>query len=188
MKKFKGIIKLFIFLCILAVCLFTAHNILKRKDSYVKMQDFFEQKQDFDVLYLGNSHVVNSILPMQLWKDYGIISYNIANGSERMAVSYHNLILALKYTKPKLIVIDTYLLDQKVKVDKDTFVHTAFDAYPLSYEKFTAVHDLYKNKKATGKELAFLFNFARYHSRWYELTSNDFKPIKNVQKGASARC
>ena len=103
-----GIVKLISFLIILFVCFNAINNITKRKPLYKKMADFFKQEEDFDVLFFGSSHVKDGIFPMELWNSYGIISYNMAKAGEVLPVSYYNIRLALKYHKPKLIVIDAF--------------------------------------------------------------------------------
>ena len=83
---------------------------MKWKNGYEKSSDFFEQKEDFDVLFMGSSHMMNAVFPMDLWNDYGFVSYNMANGGEQTGGTYYNMLLALKHTKPKLIVLDTFTL------------------------------------------------------------------------------
>jgi len=111
MKELMGkIIRVVTFLIILFLCFQVVNNITKRKDSYVKTADFFSQEENFDVLFFGSSHMTNGIFPMELWKNYGIISYNLGNHSEKIKVTYNNILLALEYTNPKLIVLDTHRL------------------------------------------------------------------------------
>ena len=64
------------FVLIVAV-LAWATFVLERKKSYHKLSPFFREEQDYDVLFLGNSHMINGVLPMQLWDEYGITSYNL---------------------------------------------------------------------------------------------------------------
>ena len=63
--------------------------------------DFYQQEQDFDVLFLGTSHVLNAVYPMELWRDYGIVSYNMANHSENICT------LKLKIDKTRSIIISS---------------------------------------------------------------------------------
>lgn len=115
-RKLTKFIKVILFLIILLSCILIINNVLKWKDGYEKSRDFFEQTEDFDVLFMGSSHMMNAVFPMDLWKDFGIVSYNIANGGEQTGSTYYNMLLALKYTRPKLIVLDTYTLFEERKV------------------------------------------------------------------------
>ena len=186
-KRIYGILKLIAFLIIFAICLQTIRNILIRKDNYRTTYDFFSQKENFDVLFFGNSHVINGIYPMELWNKYGIVSFNLANHSERMILTYYNMQLALKNTKPKLIVVDIYLLDDK-RYYKKEYIHTTLDCYPVSYIKYLAVNDMFEGKNLLNNEFEYLFPFSMYHARWNELKKEDFlKNNKKLEKGAETR-
>lgn len=69
-KTTCAITKATVFILILFTCFLGINNIVKRKNAYTKTSDFFSQKQDFNVLFFGTSHVLNAVFPMQLWKDY----------------------------------------------------------------------------------------------------------------------
>lgn len=186
-KKSYAIIKLIVFLVILLTCLVMIHNITKRKYAYQKTEDFFSQEEDFDVLFFGSSHMVNGMLPMQLWKDYGIVSYNMGNHSEYMESTYYNMLLALEETHPKLIVVDTFNMYRYEEIDNSGSFHKTLDAYPLSYKKFLVVKELFKGKDLLSNEMEYLFNFSMYHARWSELVEEDFKNSNTYEKGAESK-
>lgn len=187
-KRIKLIIELTVFMLILFTCFFGVNNVVKRKNSYTKTADFFSQKQDFDVLFFGTSHVLNGVFPMQLWNDYGINSFNFGNHAEIMSVSYYNILLACEQTNPKLIVIDTYsIIDNKKTNLKKSYAHNMLDIYPLSYTKFVAVNDIFPDEDILDRNFEFLFNFSMYHTRWNELKEDDFKNNRNYEKGAESR-
>lgn len=123
---------------------------------------------------------------MELWNDYGIVSYNLGNYSERIVTTYYNMLLALKYTEPKLVVIDACLASstEKIRNDKKEHLYNMLDSYPISYTKYEAIKDLFNNENVLDNEINFLFNFSLYHSRWNELTKEDFINDNNKAKGA----
>ena len=157
-------------------------DIFERKYSYSKYYDFYQQKQDFDVLFLGTSHVLNAVYPMELWRDHGIISYNLANHSENICTNYWQLRNALDHTKPKAVVIDLYAVDGDGKVN-DRYLHNFTDEVPFSLTKIKLVQDLLEPEKRPE----YLFNFSLYHSRWEELGLEDLKPSTGLEKGAELR-
>lgn len=186
-RRFYGMLKLVVFLLILFICLNILNNITKRKYAYQKTADFFSQQEDFNVLLFGSSHMMNSIFPMKLWNDYGIVSYNMGNYSETMATSYYNMLLALKETKPKLIVIDAYgCCYENNKVHDEKLVRNMFETYYASYTKYYAIKDLFEGKDILIKEIEYLFDFPMYHTRWNEIKKNDFIYDKKYEKGASS--
>lgn len=171
--------------CFMALFVFIlgrTSDVLERKYSYTKYYDFYHQKQDFDVLFLGTSHVLNAVYPMELWRDYGIVSYNMANHSENICTNYWQLRNALAYTDPKVVVIDLYAVDGDGKVNEQ-YLHNLTDAMPLSATKIEMVNDLLE----PGKRAEYLFNFSLYHSRWEELGTEDIRPDTGLEKGAELR-
>ena len=192
-KHFYAVLKLTIFLLVLSLCLYLINNVVKRKENYIYNKDFFSQKEEFDVLFFGNSHMKDGIFPMELYRDYGIVSYNLAQDSLTPVESYYNMLLALKEKKPKLIVIDAYRILLETKSSKEdtgeikAILHKAYDSYPMSFIKHEAIKDILGEEKLLENEIEFVFNFALYHSRWSELTKEDFDLERNYQNGAYSR-
>lgn len=168
-------------LVLVCMSLLTASNILKVKDSDIKYESFYEKKEDFDVLFYGSSIVHYGILPMELWKEYGITSYNMGNNSERLYMTYHTLKNSLDYASPEMIVVDLGGLGWAgQKVDGTLKDHGFLDSVPLSYNKIKSVYELFDE----GRRLEFLLPSVVYHSRWEELSENDFAVPKSYTYGA----
>lgn len=170
------------FCVLLAAVLGVTQRLFERKYSYTKYYDFYQQEQDFDVLFLGTSHVLNAVYPMELWRDYGIVSYNMANHSENICTNYWQLKNALQYTKPKVVVIDLYAVDGDSKVN-EKYLHNFLDEVPFSPLKIEMVCDLLEPEK----RMEYLFNLSLYHSRWEELGGEDLNPPRGLEKGAEFR-
>lgn len=199
-RKLWRIISCVLTLCLLAVSLNFLANLMERKDSIEKYQPFFEQETDFDVLFMGTSHVINGVFPMELWNDYGIISYNFGNHGTSIPTIYWFLENALDYTNPKLVVIDCLRIEGSSKISDTGFIHTSMDCFPLSTTKIAAAMDLTdsnillealgKGSKSTTRRktpISLLWKFSLYHSRWTELTAQDFIPNITKEKGADSR-
>lgn len=176
-------------------------DLAERKSSDFKYHPFFEQEEDFDILFLGTSHVINGIFPMELWKDYGLVSYNFGGHGNAVATSYWVMKNALNHTTPKLVVVDCLGIgyDAKTSGAFDQ-VHLSFDAFPFSITKCFAVYDLLndsvmkKNEEAGAvsdtaqrTELSLLWDYSVYHSRWNELSFEDFQRASSREKGAESR-
>lgn len=183
MQHFKRISCSICFILLLVTVLTLLGSIVERKYSYEKYADFYEEEQQFDVLFLGTSHQLNAILPMELWNDYGIVSYNLANYSEPIRTNYWQLINAIKQNgKPKVVVIDLYAVDNGSKINTSS-LHNFLDSVPFSLTKIRMVTDLLPKEDW----VEYLFNFSLYHNRWEELTDEDLHPVKKVEKGAELR-
>ncbi|MDE6844471.1 MAG: hypothetical protein K2J99_01710, partial [Lachnospiraceae bacterium] len=161
-----------------------ANNFLARKTSYQKNADFYGAQEDFEVLFLGSSHMIMGIAPMELWDDYGITSYNMANYGQYLPVDYWVLKNALDYTTPKLVVIDVFSIDKDAKYSSThvSSMHEMFDIMPLTRNKLHAIQDLLPEEQ----HMEFLFPFSFYHSRWSEINSTFWtKPVPSTEKGGN---
>ena len=183
-RKVKICVSILITIVLIVSGMLTLTHIVQRKSSDFKYNPFFAEEKDFDVLFLGTSHVINAVFPMELWKDYGITSYNFGGHGNEIATTYWTLINALDYSSPKLVVVDCLKLSSETKAFKNNnYVHYSLDAFPLTSNKVKAAFDLMEK----GKRLEFLWDFAIYHTRWNELAESDFIPTSNKEKGAEYR-
>lgn len=189
-RKIFGIGKVLLFLVLLGVCFTKVTEVLERKTSDVKYTPFFQQEADYDVLFMGSSHVVNGVFPMELWKDYGIVSYNFGGHGNQMGTTYWVMQNALDYTTPKLMVIDVFGVheQQKHSVTAEQ-MHEAFDAFPMSRTKYYMVQDLFddETEEVYASRWEYFWDFGKYHSRWNDLKTEDFQRSLNKEKGAESR-
>jgi len=167
--------------CVLLIAggILTLNRITKRKESVKQVTPFFQQTEDFDVLCFGASHSLLAYMPMELWDDYGIVSYNLSSGGTRLPVTYWQIVNAFNHKVPKLVIIDCCFVDDR-KFYELAYVHDALDGFPLCVDKVNAVIDLVEPEKRA--EL--IFPFTLYHSRWKELTEEDFTLALTKEKGA----
>lgn len=186
MKRILRITASLLCTCAITLILLGAvSNVVSRKDSANKNADFFAQKEAFDVLFFGSSHMLNAVFPMELWEEHGIVSYNFAGHGSRIPTNYWIMRNALEYTKPSVVVIDCYYLSADIKHDDiKEFVHMSLDAFPLNTTKYKAVNDLFESGT---EKLSFLWPFSTYHNRWKDLTESDFRLEGSTEKGGSVR-
>ena len=143
MKTIKSIARILIFIVLLHLLLTGLNRILQQKDSVIRTKPFLENAQEYDVLFVGDSQVLNGIVPMELYHKYGITSYVFASENCSLPVSYWRLMLALEYTTPKLIVLSTTDVDRLERTNKESeWLHVALDAFPMSLTKAKAIFDL----------------------------------------------
>lgn len=165
------IIRCVIVVLILAIICGVLHNVTLLKYSDERFNEFYSQENDFDVLFMGTSHMMNGVSPMEIWNDYGIVSYNFSAQSSRMATLYWMFIQALDHTAPELLVVDCAFITAEEKTANYGALHKAFDSMPFGRIKIQAVCDLIADWEG---RLRILFPFSVYHSRWDELERNDF--------------
>ena len=104
-RSVKTFVQVVVSVLLLAIMVLYTSKILERKDAYVKYEAFFKEENDFDVLFFGSSNMQHMVIPLQLWNEYGITSYNFGNTSERLPVTYWTIKNALEYTNPKVVCI-----------------------------------------------------------------------------------
>lgn len=180
-KKLNIFISYILFTCIFAGALLGVNSILKDKNTYCKYEEFHKEVKQFDVLLFGSSHMELSISPMELWKEYGIISYNFGNPAEDLNITYWLMKNAIEVNKPKAIVMDLGMFGMWDLASNDS-VHFALDTFPISKTKYEAVNTLMGDDNDAKIEM--FFPLGAYHTRWKSLSKDDFKNTQYYVKGS----
>lgn len=177
-----------LFLVVLSLCTSCIMRVTKDKANYLKYQQFYEEKENFDVLFFGSSRILDAVYPMELWSEYGLTSYNMAQHAERLSISYWQMKNAFAYNKPKVAVVDLSIITAGKITDTDTesksYLHKSLDHMPFSILKYNAIKDL-----TEGVDVwEYLFPYAMYHHRWTQLAHVDFYTEDYpLRKGAESR-
>ena len=187
------LLKAVCFCALLGLCLSVATRLTQRKASINRMGPLLENPTAYDVIFTGNSHMVNSVLPQELWREYGIAAYNAASYGNTMPMTYWtSMILMDNYVQPKLLVVDVKDVGSDAKLTGSSAdAHTALDCFPLSPTKCRAIEDLMSDPNMADDEgnlyhkikSEYYFPLAKYHSRWSDLGDGDFHPRHTKQKG-----
>lgn len=166
----------------IAVLLLLATVFFRRDEGFLKNYDFYETDEEYDVLYFGSSLAVMGILPMEIWNEYGITSFNLANNGQKLNGDYWVLKNALEQKKPKLVVLDVYTVMVDEEWDESTihYLHDSIDPMPFSEIKRDAINDLLP--KDMRQE--FLWPFSIYHNRWEDIDETFFVKKVSCQKGS----
>lgn len=148
--------------------------------TYIIKGFYEEPKNSLDVIFMGNSDVYRGISPITMWDEYGIVSYNFVSSGQRMWTAYYMLEEALKYQKPKLIVLNMDSAFNESHSSESNY-RKVFDNMKLSKNKIEAITDpAFGNSK--NDILSYIFPVTRYHSRWSELKETDFLEAYNNSK------
>lgn len=191
-KTIRNVLSIAGFLAVLLLLLVGFSRVSEYKESREKITPFIERAEQFDVLFFGDSHAYSGIYPMELWENYGIASYNLANYNLPIPVSYWVMRNALLFCKPKVVVLDVNQIWEQAKLcESSSDMHTGLDGFPLSRVKLEAIFDLMDDPLYTDSKgnlykdlrLEFIFPFIKYHSRWNDLTARDLSPDYNQELG-----
>ena len=191
-KSIKDFLSAAVFLALLTFLLIGISQIVEYKGSREKITPFMERAKQFDVLFFGDSHAYSAIYSMELWENYGIASYNMANYNLTIPASYWVMRNALLTCQPKVVVLDVNQIWEQAKIGESSGdLHTGLDGFPLSRVKLEAIFDLMDDPLLTDKDGSlykdlrpeFIFPFIKYHARWSELTKRDLYPDYNRELG-----
>lgn len=183
-KTVRAIAGCLVIILIVILIISSLSGLFMRKLSYTKNGEILSGKTDYDVLFLGTSHMIDAVYPMELWNDYGITSYNLGGHGCELATSYWIMENALEHISPKLVVVDCYYLSSESKIGESAdMLHDYLDIYPVSNTKINAVRDLTDSTNIKDN-MDLLWNFSAFHSRFNDLSRVDFKPEYSVEKGA----
>lgn len=183
------IIGAILFCTLLMGCMGGISAILDKPDVDEKYRQFFAEDKNIEVIFLGTSHTYNTVMPQEIWDEWGIPSYNFGHSNCTLPISYHVLRMLDAYTDPSLVVVDLFSVFEYAKIGNGKYrtdsrdqQRVQFDAFPLSKLKLEAVNDVFDDYE---DRIDFLFKPTIYHNRWTELGTGNFKARNIPQKGAA---
>lgn len=137
------------------------------------IEEYYDEVKNHEVIFIGDCEVFSNISPVTLWENYGITSYIRGSAQQLIWQSYYLLEETLKYEKPDVVVYNVLAMKYN-EPQKEAYNRLTLDGMKLSKSKIGAI-------KASMMEeedlITYLFPLLRYHSRWSELTAEDFQYI-----------
>lgn len=184
-KKIYMGVKVITFVILLCFVLAKCNEMLAIKEQRSRISSFYEEEKDsLEAVFVGSSHMFVSIFPFQLWEEYGIKSASLGGNSIGVPMEYYCVKEAIREQHPDIIVVDLYkaYLDEKLVLDDDiiSYTHNMADSLPNGTNKLCMLLDLIPNELRTE----FAFPLYLYHSRWKELTREDFEKQPCYTKGS----
>lgn len=149
----NNIIKAVTFLLILSIILWIISYIFIPKNNSAEfgMDDpeamgiLGEKENTVDVLVLGDSEPIASIIPMEIWKEYGITSYVCSTAGQTLPDTCKMAYDVLKKQKPKIVMLET----------NNSYIETKITV-PMA------------------RIINIIFPITKNHNRWKSLKSKDF--------------
>ena len=163
-------------ICCLILTLFLLQKLLMPK--YVTaivegslIEEYYQENAGHDVIFIGDCEVYGNISPVTLWEKYGITSYIRGSAQQLIWQSYYLMEETLKYEKPKVFVFNVLAMKYN-EPQKEEYNRLTLDGMRLSMSKIRAI---WASMTEDEHMIEYLFPLLRYHSRWSELTHEDFK-------------
>ena len=183
MNKGKRLARGLCFWLVLALMICTLTYMTRDKnDSEFAHPYYYEQKNSLDVVFVGSSHTMCAIYPLDLYHEYGIAAYDYASSGLALPQLYYQVVEALKTQTPEVLVLDiSGVRYDNTKITSSEYVHLQLDNMKWSLNRIEAINDLIEEP---GDRLEYYFPLLKFHTRWKSLGRRDFKPITGDSKGA----
>ncbi len=137
------------------------------------IEEYYKDKSDHEVLFVGDCEVYENFSTITLWEKYGITSFIRGSAQQLIWNSYYLLEDALRYETPKVVVFNVLSLKYN-EPQSEAYNRMSIDGMKWSQSK---IDNINASMMKDEKFIDYVFPLLRYHSRWSELTGDDFKHI-----------
>ncbi|MDO4459952.1 MAG: hypothetical protein Q4C42_07750, partial [Clostridia bacterium] len=179
-KTIKRLFNLLIIIC-LSIILLSQLSFLTRPSGSYRDIDVINTLHNFpkdsiEVMGLGPSTTHRSIIPFQLYEDYGIGSFNFTGPSQGIDTTLLYLKDMLIYQHPKVILISTYKFDT-AGTEAMNFVKYSTKFLDSSVDKT----EYLKNSFGSNIEgyVSYYFPLWSFHGNWTKIKKNAFREKNN---------
>ena len=133
--------------------------------------EYYNETTAHDVIFVGDCEVYESFTPPTLWEEYGITSYIRGSAQQLIWQSYYLLEETFEREKPKVVVFNVLAMKYG-EPQNEEYNRMTLDGMQWSRHKLAAIR-----ASMTEKEnlLSYVFPLLRFHSRWRELTGEDWQ-------------
>lgn len=135
------------------------------------IEEYYKESTTHDVVMIGDCELYENISPVTLYEEYGITSYIRGSAQQLVWQSYYLLEDTLRYETPKAVVFNVLSLKYD-KPQSEAYNRMTLDGMEWSSSKADAIR---ASMTEDERFVEYLFPILRYHSRWSELTSDDFR-------------
>lgn len=142
------------------------------------VSEYYDEVKDHDVIFIGDCELYENFSPVDLWREYGINSFIRGGAQQLIWHSYYLLEETLEYEKPDVVVFNVLSMKYDVP-QKETYNRMAIDGMKWSSSK---INNIKASMTEEEEFLDYVFPILRYHSRWNQLTSEDFKYLFTKDK------
>lgn len=182
-KRKKKVIILALVLVVMLVALAALQRLFMPKymsDIYegAMIGEYYDDSENHNIIFVGDCEVYENISPVTLWEEYGLTSYMRGSAQQLIWQSYYLLEETLSYETPDVVVFN--VLSMKYgKPQNEAYNRMTLDGMKMSASKIKSI-----NASMTEEEsfMSYVFPLLRYHSRWNELTQDDFKYYWSTKK------
>ena len=134
------------------------------------LSQYYEEAGGHDVIFIGDCEVYANFTPMELYREKGITSYVRGSSQQLIWQSYYVLKETFNYETPKAVVFNVNSMRYSEPIS-EAYNRLTIDKMKWSEEKVGIIRSSMMEEEDF---LSYVFPILRYHSRFDELTKEDF--------------
>ena len=182
-KALKRFISILIVIALAGGLLYFAGRLLMPK--YINdiiegrlIEEYYDNAGGNDVIFVSDCECYENISPIKMYEEYGITSYIRGSSQQLIWQSYYLLEETLRYDTPKVVVFNVLSMKYN-EPQNEAYNRMTLDGMRWSSSKWNSI-----KASMTDEEdmITYLFPLLRYHSRWSELTVEDFEYLFKTKK------
>ena len=174
--KWKSFLKAAVFLVLFGLIFNYVFSVLwlhGENDEPEIFQNFYQEKAQVDVVYLGASTVKKGFISPQAFHDDGIASMSLVAGAIPFRAMKPLVIECQTVQNPQLYLIDIRTITYKYE---EVRLREVTDSMRFSWNRLYAIEYMLELNPEKQDILPFVFSFIKYHAHWTNLTKTDFRP------------
>jgi len=135
------------------------------------IETYYAESSGHDVIFVGDCEVYECFSPVTLWNEYGITSFIRGSAQQLIWQSYYLMEETLAYEKPEVFIFNVLAMKYN-EPQKEAYNRLTLDGMRLSATKIKAIR---ASMMPDEQLMDYIFPILRYHSRWSELSRDDFR-------------
>lgn len=141
------------------------------------ISQYYREAGEHDVIFLGDCEVYANFSPMELYRDYGITAYIRGTPQQLVWMSYYVAEETFRYETPQVLVFNVNAMRYSEPVS-EAYNRLTIDQMRWSGSKLGII---LASMTEEEQFLSYVFPILRYHSRFDQLTREDFSYLFQVK-------
>ncbi len=133
--------------------------------------EYYDDEPKHNLIIIGDSEMYENISPLVLWQNYGINTYIRGSAQQLIWQSYYILEDTLRHETPEVVIVNISSM-QYSEPQKETYNRMTLEGLRWSTSKVKAI---YASMTEEESFMEYVFPLLRYHSRWNDLSADDFR-------------
>ena len=141
------------------------------------LSQYYREAGNHDVIFVGDCEVYANFSPMELYRQKGITAYIRGSSQQLIWQSYYVLEETFRYETPKVVVFNVNSMRYSEPIS-EAYNRLTIDNMKWSREKVGIIRSSMMEEENFW---SYVFPILRYHSRFDELTAEDFEYLFKVR-------